>query len=186
MVSRPYYALHQILSGQYTPGGEFITAQGADYTGGYHVLPNNQIFSGFRPSDKSFELYIKRFDLTEDVKTYNKIAGITNSNYVHPILKIINPNIDDYELGYFYRYFVQKRNNPINSIMEIDFDQFQSINVRNEKGINGVIWNSASIQWKISGANAEYFNKLAIEKAEKAFKFIYLGGYLTNLKEFYR
>lgn len=186
MIQNPYYGLHQILTGQYTPGGEFIKSNLNDYIGGYHILPNGQIFTEFKPTDKSEELFKKVFNLHEDVKIYNKNKSFIVSKYVPPVPKIIKPSLDEYELGFFYRYFVQKRNSPLNTIMEIDVDQFNSINSRNQIGINEILYNSISIKWKISGANVIEHNKLNIQMAEKLTKFKNLLGYITNFSEYYK
>ena len=184
MIQKPYYADHQILTGQYTSGNEYHDIHGNDYIGGYHVLPNGQIFTEFRNTDNSIELFKKLFNITDSVKRYNQINAISSLKYVFPISKLIKPNLDDYTAGFYYRYFVQKRNNPLITIMEIDFDQFSSINTRNQIGINGLIWNSVSVNWKISGANIDYFNKKEVARAQMDAKFINLDLFIKDFKEY--
>lgn len=183
-INQPYYAQHQILTGQYTPGEELVLANGSNYVGGYHILPNGHYFTGFNPSEKSVELFEKRNDWSADVTTYNRIKQIVTMNYVQPTPYLSIPTLDDYNDGYLYRYFVQKRNNPLVTIMEIDVNQFNAINTKNQPGLNGTIWNSAVIKWKLTGSNILEFNLRELEQAEILYKFRGLRAILTNLKEY--
>lgn len=183
VIQQPYYNKHQILTGQYAQLGRFILKNGNDYVGGFHVLPNGQYFSEFSPSDKSEELFIKQFDVTEDVKVFNRVSGITNVKYINPIPYLIRPTLDDYEEGFLYRYFVQKRNNPLVTIIEIDPDQFNKINIKNQPGINGGLWNKCLIKWKINGSYIQEFNTRELDRVT-ASGFVGIRGYLINLFEF--
>lgn len=182
-IDQPYYAKHQVLTGQYTAGGELVTKGGEDYVGGYHILPNGQYFSGFSPNTDSVQLYEKRFDQTSDVKLFNRINNLEISKYQQPISYLLIPTLDDYNDGFVYRYFIQKRNNPLVTIMEINSDQFNTINTRNKAGINGVIYKSIVIKWKLNGSYIAEFNQREIENSE-TLGFIGLRGYLTNLYQF--
>lgn len=186
-VNRPYYALHQIVTGQYTSGNEFVLADGSDYIGGYHILPNEQVFTGAQPQITSNELYVKRTDQTEDVKQYNILTNSKTSQYVSPIPIFRIPDSDEYREGIMERYFVQKRNNPLNTIMEIDADQYNSINRDNVEGINGVMYNDLLIDWRISNiprGDAQYHNQQTLITSEKTFRGI--TSFLTNPLEFYK
>lgn len=186
-IKKPYYGLHQIVTGQYTPGNEFILDDGSDYIGTYHVLPNTQLFTGARPDMNSKQLYPKRLDLNADVKRYNRVTDNDASKYVSPIAYQPFLTGDDYEVGEIERFFVQKRNNPIYTIVEIDANQFNSINVNNSPGINGVIWNSLLIPWKISNIpkdDAATLNRRRLVMNQEIFRGI--GNYITNVLEFYR
>ena len=186
-IRRPYYGLHQIVLGQYTPGNEYVLDDGTDYIGAYHVLPNSQLYTGARPTTDSREMFEKRVDIAEDVKRYNRLLNIRNSQYVSPISFQPRPNADDYEFGEIQRYFVQKRNNPLATIVEIDGDQFNAINVANSPGINGVLWNSTIFPWKISiisPEDAAELNRRELIKAERKFRGI--GIFVRNVLEFYK
>ena len=162
-ISKPYYNLHQITTGKYTLGYEFVFSNGEDYTGPYHILPNGQFFTGFQPEANSEELFKKRITATQDLLTYNKITQGEINKYVPPIAFQPNPTPKDYDTGKIQRFFVQKRNSPLNTIMEIDSEQFNSVNVKNNPGINGVIYNSVIIEWVISKIplnDAQYLNQL--------------------------
>lgn len=184
IIDHPYYAKHQLLTGQYTSGNELILSDGTNYVGGYHIQPNGKYFTEFSPTSKSVELFEKRFDWTEDVKVYNRINNVTNSNYLQPIPYLVSPSLEDYQDGYVYRFFVQKRNNPRVTIIEIDSDQYNKINSKNQPGINSVIWNFISIKWKLNGSSIYEYNEREILSSEVQFKFIGLRAYLKNLLEF--
>lgn len=186
VIQHPYYAQHQVLTGQYTPGDEFILENGNDYIGGYHVLPSNQFFTGFSPNDKSIELFIKLNDVSQDVKTYNKVNNIITSKYIGPIPYLVRPTLDDYNDGFVYRYFVQKRNNPLVTIIEIDVDQYNKINNRNQPGMNSTVWNSAIIKWKINGSYVQEFNDREIVDQQIEKGFIGLKSYLKDLFQFFK
>lgn len=178
----PYFSINTIITGQYTPGNQFITSKGDEYIGLYHILPNKEIWSEELPSKKSFKLQEKLFNVSESVKTYNKINDIDVSRYTSP--QVYQPLLtsQDYKVGYVLRFFVQKRNNPFVTIHEISGDQYSSINSRNFSGINGSIWNYTSIKWIISGKSASDMNKRSIAKCETTFPGI--TSYLSNTLEF--
>jgi len=186
-IRQPHYNLHQILLGQYTSGGEFVIESGEEYVGGYHVLPNGQRFSEFRPTDKSVELFEKRINPTQDILRYNQITGNQINKYVPPISYQPLPTVEEYKKGHFDRFFVQKRNSPLNTIIEIDGQQFNQVNTLNNPGINGVLWNRLQINWKISkipSEDAYYLNRYALQVSTP--KFPGIGEFLPNPLEFYK
>lgn len=185
-VRTPYYNLHQVVTGQYTVGNEFILTDGSEYIGEYHILPNNQRFTESRPTDKSVELFPLRFEITPDSLIYNKINKLDATQYVDPQLTYPIPTNDDYDIGWILRYFVQKRNSE-NIIIEIDQPQFGSINTKGKPGLNGVIWNGLVLKWRISKmsiSDISYLNQLELQKSEH--KFPGIGAYITNLLEFWK
>ena len=186
-IQRPYYNLHQITTGQLTNGNEFVLRDGTIYIGGFHIVPTGQRFTGFNPEDKSEELFELRLNPTQDILRYNQITGNEINRYNPPISFQPMPNSDDYKNGRFERFFVQKRNSPLNSITEIDGQQFNSVNILNNPGINGVLWNDLKIIWLISKIPKEdiyYLNQLSLQKATPDFPGI--GTFVTNPMEFYK
>lgn len=186
-IRKPYYGLHQIIPGKYTAGNEFILADGTDYEGAYHILPTNQKFTGEIPNKKSQELFEKRSDVSELVKRYNRLMDVEVSRYVSPVPYQPSPTPDDYEIGEIQRFFVQKINNPTATITEIDGQQYNSINYNNSPGINGVLWNSLLIRWRISRIPAKdvaVLNRRTLVEAANTFTGI--GLYITNVLEYYR
>lgn len=186
-VQRPYYALHQVILGQYTPGGEYVLDNGDDYVGAYHVLPNGQLFTETRPKPVSVELFTKRNDLSESVRLYNRVMDLKVPQYDSPVAIQPRPTPDDYQRGLIQRFFIQKRNNPLSTIVEIDSTQYNGINKINSPGLNGVIWNKLLIPWRISMIppnDVATLNTREIVKAERDFPGI--GNFLSNPLEFYK
>ena len=122
-IVRPFYGLHRIDKGKYTNGNELVIEDGTDYVGTYHILPNNQKFTFARPEINSVELFEKRFDLSDSVIRYNFLNDKITGQYISPFPIQPIPELDQYEDGEFERYFVQKRNNPRVTIVQIDSDQ---------------------------------------------------------------
>lgn len=186
-IQKPHYNLHQIQTGLYSSGGEFTIKDGSEYIGSYHILPTNQKFSGFRPEPTSVELFELRLNPTPDILRYNQITGNEINRYSPPVSFSPFPTADDYKRGKIERFFVQKRNSPLNSIIEIDQPQFASVNTQNNPGINGVIWNKVRLDWIISKIpinDAEYLNGREIQK--NLVNFPHLDLILTNTLEFYK
>jgi hypothetical protein len=186
-IQQPYYNTHQILTGQYTDGDEFVLSTGEEFVGGYHVLPTGQRFSEFRPTNKSVELFEKKMNPTQDILRYNQITGNQINKYVPPISYQPIPTTDDYKKGKFDRFFVQKRNSPLNTIVEIDGTQFNQVNVLNNPGINGVLWNRLQINWKIGKIpkeDAYYLNQYVLQVSTPNFPGI--GDFVQNPLEFYQ
>ena len=186
-VTRPYFNLHQILTGLYTPGEEFIIGDGTDYIGQYHALPTGQYFSGPRPEDTSVEILRKKISVTDDALIYRNTKKQKEPQSEVPISIEPRPTDDDYNSGNMVRYFVQKRNSPLNTIVEIDSVQFNKINTVGNPGINGNLWAKLRIEWKISklpSAAARNRNMNTLIIANQVFPGI--SSFLKNTLEFYR
>lgn len=182
MLQKPYFAPHQIQSGQYTSGNEFIDESGNDYVGLYHILPTGQHFTESTQTDKSVLLLPKRLDLSESGKVFNRNTDFKTFNYVLPKSYFPQLTANDYAIGYFTRYFVQKKNNPITTIMEIDVDQYSNINNINQVGINGNIYNKCMLNWRIAGPKIDSWNTFSVSIARRTFP--YLETFFTNYLEF--
>lgn len=186
-IKKPYYNLHQIILGRYSSGDEFVLRNGEIYTGSYHILPSGQRFTGFQPEPKSVELFEIRLNPTIDILRYNQITGNEINKYISPISYQPLPTSDDYKIGKIQRFFVQKRNSPDNTIIEIDSKQFNSINTQNNPGINGVLWNKLIIDWiisKIPYTDTTILNGYTIQKSLPSFPS--LNSFIQNLNEFYK
>ena len=182
-INRPWFNTHQILTGQYARLNQYVDSDGNDYIGPCHFLPNGQVFTEFIPTDRSFQIFEKQHDFKDLSRIYNKINGITVNRYVLPIPHTPIVNDDDYNDGFLYRYFVQKRNSPWKTIQEIDVDQYNSINTNNKPGLNGQLWRGTLVKWKINGSYIESFNSREITRCEMD-GFISLSRFLRNLREF--
>ncbi len=182
MIQKPYFAQHQIITSQYTDGSEYILENGDEYIGLYHILPTGQRFTEITQSDKSVLLLPKRLELSNSAKTYNKNTSFKTFNYVLPIPYSPQLTLKNWKESSFQRYFIQKRNNPIGTIMEIDYEQYQSINTINQVGINGNIYNKCEMEWRIAGPDISTWNEYSIALAERNFPF--LKTFLVDNLEF--
>jgi len=186
-ITKPYYPPHQISPGKYTPGGEFVLPDGAEYIGPYHILQNGWVYTEFKPSVNGKRLYPLNVTLSEDVRQYNRIKQMNVSQYMSPIPYTVIPTMEDYVRGEIYRYFVQKRNNPSRTIIEIDLPQYMSINTKGLPGINGVMYNSLVVPWVISKVEKQSAYQVNLQKIIKAESdFIGIGLYLRDATEFYK
>lgn len=184
-IPKPHYNIHQIQTGLYANTGELINSAGIDYEGMFHVLPSGQYFSGESPSRASIELFRKQINSSPDVILYNKINQAKVSRYINPVYVV--PKLDSIDIanGVMTRYFVQKRTTPRNTIIEIDAEQYNTINTKNYPGINSIIWNHLYIDWIIHLRDKNRIaevNAVTLEKAEPTFPGI--RKYLHNLLEY--
>jgi len=181
----PYYPISKIKTGLYTPGNEFVEYLrfDQDYIGLYHELPNGEWWTGSIPFSGGVRLALKRFDASDDVKKYNQINSRAQSNYISPTPVQISPTDADYARGFIERYFVQRRDDPIQTIIEINADQFALINSKNRRGISALIWNSTIIEWQlIKGRYAGDINLNAVNSIKT--KFPGIEKYLVDNLEF--
>ena len=101
------------------------------------------------------------------VDRYTNIKNTNNSR--QPLLEAYEPKLieQDYKIGYIYRLFIRKRNEPMGIIYEID-------KYTAKKYVNNPLYITTKIRWKIKG------NKIEVEEANK--KSIELGRHnISNL-----
>lgn len=82
----------------------------------------------------------------------------------YPVYNKLYPTSDDYERGFFYRYYVKKAND--NTIYEISKDNYS--------GISPLIYIKIAMIWKLTGKKNDVFK----DKVK-----IYQGVYEQNLKQ---
>ena len=116
---------------------------------------------------------------------YFKLTGTRFDLYLNPKYFYPEPDEQDYERGFIYRYFAQKKND-ISSIMEINKDDFDSANTSNYQGLDEGILNLSVIEWTISGpiAAARQANNRVLLFANDQSPGIL--SYLTDLDEFHK
>lgn len=182
-LKKPYYALHQIETGKYTSGGEYYKQNGVIYVGPYHILPNGQVYTGFTPFVGSEELFVLSNQLVQESQ-YRRITKVKTGNYSSPTFYYAFPTDNDKRNGFFIRYFVQQKNQPRSTIVEVDEDQYNSTNIINGPGINGNIWRRLKINWVIKGDIdvVIQLNQNTLELVEPRFPGI--KSHLSNLIEF--
>lgn len=90
------------------------------------------------------------------------------------------PNEQDYKIGFIYRYFVRKRNEPTGIISEINKEMY-------DKFLSSPFFIAIRMRWKISGGNKfeiEQLNQRSINYAQETMGNI--DTYVKNLTKFYR
>ena len=90
------------------------------------------------------------------------------------------PNEQDYNIGFIYRYFVRKRNEPFGIIYEINKEVYNNFS-------NSPFFIATKMKWKISGGNkfeVEQLNQRSINYAQETISNI--DTYVKNLTKFYR
>lgn len=149
----------------YTKGGEF-SLNGLDYVGEYHYF-NKVPRTGPVPSNESRTL-LKPYK-NKDNYVYDKVLNFRNpiQTYIEPVPYIFIPTDSDYVSGFASRYFVQKINTTESYPIEIDNEQYSTI--QTPGGIDGGLYNSATISWKLTGyqEDIQTYNRREVLQAKK-------------------
>jgi hypothetical protein len=203
-----YYPSSKIITNQFTNGEELVyKTNGIFYTGYYHILSNNKIFSGKNPNDGNPQELIFPTDETtkpeeivesplpsEESETYSYSSTSTVYDSIREKSKIQPPNFSLLEPKYyspspnypsFTRYFVKRTNN--NLYIEVSKSTYNFIVDKDRK------WNWASyipfqIPWTTSGNSIEDVirtNKNIVLLTEQRLKLYGFSKYITDYSEFY-
>lgn len=148
---------------KYTKGGEF-SLDGKEYIGEYHIMTDIPK-TGPIPSKES--KILQRLYTNYDHYIYDKLFkfNVPVLNFIEPVPYLYKPNEQQYAAGFDDRYFVEKIEDDLSYAIEIDAIQF--ININKPKGIDGGIYSSTSIRWKLTGTQQEIalYNQTEISKA---------------------
>jgi hypothetical protein len=90
------------------------------------------------------------------------------------------PNEQDYKIGFIYRYFVRRRNEPFGIISEINKEMY-------DKFLDSPFFIAVKMRWKITGSNkfeVEQMNQRSIEYTQQTVSNI--DTYVQNLTKFYK
>ena len=132
-----YIPKSKYKSAKYTNGEKFTTPDGKYYTGWYVETFRGEFLSGKAPSDTSIILS------EENTSEGSYLVSYKFAN------DIVIPTKEDYNKGYFHRYFVQDRRSK--GIIECSIDKYKYFTARNY--ILGV-----EVKWILQGP-AENINK---------------------------
>ena len=125
-----YYPKGQIQNGLHTDGKEWMLEDGTEYRGQYHRYITGEVFTlGVFIKNVSKKL-IPYLNLNnKDVKTsfeYDSLIKSKQPTFEFAIHSIIVPSQDDYDFGYFTRYFAKRHfNNVISELNSNDFEVLQ-------------------------------------------------------------
>lgn len=157
-----YYPESQIAKGQITRGKEWMTEDGEEYIGTYHTYITGEVFTlpewderssvklvPYAPTKKYVDRYHKAlYKVLGNDATVKSDTDITRYSAPHHRLAV--PTEQDFENGYYMRYAVSKRNDPMYPMREItsdDMKYYSSAGI----GINQYLWKLATVQWKLTG-----------------------------------
>lgn len=174
----------------HTDGKEYMTLNGTEYIGNYFI--NAFGIYSCHMGQTSATMRKERLVPFVDDKDYLEYIRISNGiryvDCVAPVACKPKPSKRDYELGFFYRYFCQRRNT--NEIIEIDDRQYRVMG-SSPNSINIDLYRNLSILWVISGPKTDIIsagniilvsaatqNKKNLIIADKEMHGIY--GYLSN------
>tara|TARA_Y100001973_G_scaffold34947_1_gene52660 strand:- start:291 stop:1388 length:1098 start_codon:yes stop_codon:yes gene_type:complete len=173
-----------------TFGKEFRTKSDyKEYIGKYMQLSNGKLIAGIDPLNPGpvLEPYSNGQDLfgkTSDVKTHRRLNPIISNKLSNHKDISFNKNVpteEDYERGYFTRYFVKRVNEPF-GYKEINKKIYDSI-VQKRSAYDKNLYKVGKIKWVIKG-NARKMNGITLVKNRTRFpnlSFIY-----PQLNEFVR
>ena len=185
---RIYYPRGAQRQGLYTSGQEWMSEDGMEWVGQYHIYTNTgEVFT--EPEyikDKSVKL-IRFQNLTNAsinrTFKYNKIKEIDDYEpaLVTPDPSYPQPTQEDYDTGYIVRYFLSKKGSQI--IFEVDKKGFSF------KDPN---YYRVELKWKISGPLNDFNGISGIVDTNrrtillKRTQMPFLDRYLSNHSEFAR
>ena len=172
-----------------TPGNEFISKNtGEFYIGNYIELSNGKYYAGSNPSILNEELIIQlspeQLNDTLDSVLYSnlrprKAKFLSKVESIYPSKSI--PTEEDYERGYFNRYFAKKVN-ELQNYMEIDIDVFNSI-TQQKNQYDFRLYEVGSVTWNLKNGTRRP-NFINLQLLERTFPFVSL--IFPKLDEFER
>ena len=126
-----YYPKSEITPNLYTNGTELVNVvTGAYYKGPYYATSDGKFYTGNDYSPSAQELIKPSINL--------------NNNTATPQSYTPQPTINDYTNGYFVRYVIKRVNSGVETIKEINTQEFKTIQ-RNP------LYSFTSFKWKITG-----------------------------------
>lgn len=170
-----YYPEGQIQKGLYTEGREWMLEDGTEYIGDYHKYITGEVFTKSSFIKNVSQLLIPFIDMSvKDLKQkfdYDALVEEPTNEFVIAKYGITLPTQEDYDKGYFKRYFAKRHFSQI--ITEVTNDNF--IDLQEEYYVK------LELAWKLRG-NVEETNMKQVRTAERDIKGI--SNYLTNYSEF--
>lgn len=193
-----YYPKSQIKTDLYTKGGELqLVVSKKEYIGYYWKTSKNEYFTGNNPdSEGSIELELISTAPTQTqnlliIEPYNTVYNNLKNVNVNEVLLLPSyqkpsPSSEDYNVGYFNRYFAKK--NSQNSYIEISKDIYSKFKQKD----NNYAYNNYLVftfNWKLTGNKEKVanINKKVTSTIEKGYRIEGLHSYLNfNYLEFYK
>jgi hypothetical protein len=146
-----YYPENQIQRNLYTSGKVWMLEDGTEFIGYYHTYTSGEVYTerSWNPARSQKLIPYKTITNASMDTVYQSITSERVETFISPRSYFPIPKDSDYKAGFISRYFVQK-NNDVNSIIEINKGQFDSITTSGV-GINGNLYKGIKIDWKLTG-----------------------------------
>jgi len=183
MALQSFYIQSQILSGLYTAGGQWQLADGTEYVGPYHQYINDKLTYSQSRFLKGVSKQLFPLITDPNINEYNKASKQVGKIWATPIYYFPTVTEQHITQGWMPRYIVQVRNNPNNTIIEINEVQFNNIGTP-VTGLDDSRYKSIEIRWRITGTAMEIANSNRQMLVIKNQDFPGLTNYFTNLVEF--
>lgn len=166
----------------YTKGGEY-SLDGKEYVGEYHLVG---VVPKSGPIANSQSRVLQRLYVNPDHYIYDRLNNfdVDVLNFVEPRPHLYLPQEQDYIVGYDNRYFVEKIEDDMSYAIEINQDQYNLINVKG--GIDGGLYPSAVIRWKLTGKRADIITHNEMELYKASLKIPSINYAVRNFLEFAR
>jgi hypothetical protein len=197
-----YYPPNKIKTGLYTSGKEFVlSTNSTEYIGFYFSTFDGKFFTGKQVGDtnnvelKSYSDFVKSspdYKFVGNEFYYNKV----NNNIQNLSKKLIpqpynpNPTQEDYEKGFFNRYFIKRTNG--NDITEISKETYNDLNSKQK--YDSALYDKIEVRWTLIGLkqitvikgitnlNVNTINFVAIQNANRNLPG--LNQFITDFTEF--
>jgi hypothetical protein len=119
--------------------------------------------------------------VTKNQNIIDRYNGIIINSYKQPFLEVHEPKLveKDFKVGYIYRFFIRKRNEPNGIIYEIDV-------FTERKYQDDPLFITSKIRWKIVGEKAvvESANYQSVMLGKKTIS--NLDTYINNYSKFWK
>jgi len=145
--NKSYYTKSEITSDLYTNGKQWQLENGTEYIGLYHRYSTGETYTGANwDSNKSLRLfrYIDTENIPPDIITYRQLNKIKTS-YKTPVYKPMVPTTIDIANTYYTRYFLQRYDEYIIEINDLQFTDW------NNGKIDNSLYSGHTLKWYISG-----------------------------------
>lgn len=180
-------------------GNEFMYAfTREDFQGTYITLSNGKMYAGSKlPGANTISIEIipkikinnPETYIVRNKSSYNFRYGelkpkiLKEQDNFHPIVSTKPcPTEKDYEKGYFYRYFVKRKNSPT-QYYEVDEETFKVISNGGKKYDSG-LYGASKIRWDLLDGSALY-NRNALRRLKRKLGFRHLNMLFSNPGEYH-
>lgn len=200
-----YYPKSQIKTNLYTNGDEFQTPDGKPYEGFYWRTSSGNFYTGKNPDDTPTKTLSKlkspkQEDTNFNIKTvtegaspevlgYFRVKNIDPKNppvFKSPKYYLNVPTQEDYDNGFYERYFLKKSNQII--YIEVSKDTYKAF-TSGDSNYDYKFYQSFSLTWVIRGETQEEVvdqNYDLVEYYQNTLNYPELLRYFTNYAEFYK